>query len=105
MTKQKVKSTITKNKNIRKQKADIERVRNGIEMLRIADEVKMITFYTLRNMGWGEKRLKDFNDKWNTHFVDMVTGHFTVDDVVGVMMDECNLTTDDLMIKKPMEAI
>lgn len=96
MAKQKFKSTIGSNKQQKK-------LKDTMEMLRIADQVKMVTFYVLRNQGWGAKRLDRFNKKWNEYFIDISMGLFTIEDIMQVLKDETGLNEWDLMIKAPEE--
>ena len=78
-----------------------KKLQDTVEMLRLMDEFKMLAFYVLRNQGWGKTRLLRFNEKWNAYMIDVSTGHFSIDDVKGVMLDELGLTAEDLMIQVP----
>lgn len=67
--------------------------------LQALDAVKMISLYVLRNQGYGTKRLKEFNDKWNGYLEDISNGLFTLSDIAGVLKDECGIDVMDMKIK------
>lgn len=98
MSKKKPKNNFGPTKKERENKKKME---NTLEMLRLMDDFKMVMFYVLRNKGWGRKRITELNEKWNEYFIDMCTGHFNIDDIRGVMIDEVGLNEFDLMIKLP----
>lgn len=88
------------NKPSKKQVDEMQSLRNTLEMLRLMDQFKMVTFYVLRNQGWGTKRLKAFNAKWNEYFIDISKGLFSIEDVMETIALETGLTPADLMIQK-----
>ncbi len=66
--------------------------------MNMVEAVKMITLYTLRNQGWGNKRIKEFSDKWNEYLIQVMEGYFSLSDVEQVLKDETGLTMDDIKI-------
>ena len=66
--------------------------------MNMVEAVKMITLYTLRNQGYGNKRLKKFSDKWNQYLLQVMEGYFSLSDVEGVLKEETGLTMDKLKI-------
>ena len=84
----------------KKQRQYDKKLQDTMEMMRLMDEFKMVLFYTLRDMGWGKKRIMRLNKKWNERFIDMSTGWFTLKDIHEVIEKETGLTPSDLIIKK-----
>lgn len=97
MGKKAIKASFGKSKKLTK---DQQSLRDTLEMLRLMDQFKMVTFYVLRNQGWGKKRLDAFNKKWNEYFIDISKGLFSIEDVMETIALETGLTPADLMIKK-----
>lgn len=58
--------------------------------------VKMASLLALRNRGWGNKRLKAFNDDFNTIIADVSKGHLSLVDIIAVLEEETGLTMEEL---------
>lgn len=80
----------------KKQRKEIE---DTMRTLQALDAIKMVSFYVLRNQGWGPKRIARFNDKMNEYIEDISLGYFTLEDIAGVLKDECGLSLEDLKIR------
>lgn len=76
-----------------KKKEENQRTLHSIEA------VKMVTLLVLRNQGWGHKRLKKFNEEWNTIIVDVSNGWLSLSDIADTIYDEVGLGLPDLRIK------
>lgn len=74
----------------RQRKDDIQKVMSVIRAVRMA------ALLALRNQGWGNARLKRFNDQFNTILADVSNGHLSLSDIITVLETETGLTLDDL---------
>lgn len=88
-----VRSTFKPTKKVMKQQESIATLMNAMEA------VRMLSLYSLRNQGYGRKRLLAFNDKFNEYAIDVSNGLFSMSDILGVMEAECGLSMDDLKLK------
>lgn len=102
MPKKKIKSSFRPAK-VKKKNSYGEKLQATMDMMRLMDTFKMVTFYVLRNQGWGATRLARFNAKWNEYFIDISQGLFTIEDIEQVIMEETGLTPMDLLLKAPEE--
>ena len=84
-------------------KKELQRRAAIAQTMNICEAVKMITFYVLRNEGWGATRLKRFSDKWNEYLIDVAEGRFTLSDILDVITQETGLTLQELKIPEAME--
>lgn len=83
-------------------KKELARQAQIAHTMNVCEAVKMITFYVLRNQGWGAVRLKRFSDKWNQYLMDVAEGRFSLTDISEVLTLETGLTVEDLMIPNEM---
>lgn len=81
---------------IRRQKKKEENART----IHAIEAVKMISLLTLRNQGWGEKRLVKFNDDFNNILEDVSNGHLSLSDIADTIHKETGLRLVDLSLKK-----
>lgn len=77
-----------------KKKEESERTMHAIQA------VQMVSFLTLRNQGWGEKRLLKFSDEFNEILADVSSGHLSLTDIADTIYDETGLRLVDLQLKK-----
>jgi hypothetical protein len=53
--------------------------------------VKMVSILALRNIGWGEQRLRKFSNDFNAIVEDVSQGHLTLTDICDTIYDETGL--------------
>lgn len=62
--------------------------------------VQMVSYLTLRNQGWGEKRLLKFSEEFGKILADVSNGHLSLTDIADTIYDETGLRLVDLSLKK-----
>ena len=67
--------------------------------LHAVEAVKMVTLLTLRNQGWGRKKLLRFNEEWNEILVNVSNGWLTLEDIADTIFDETGVSLPDLRVK------
>lgn len=90
MSKKKVKSRPPMSPARKQTKEDLVKTVNMVRA------VKMASLLALRNRGWGNKRLKEFNDEFNTIIADVSKGYLSLVDIVAVLEKETGLKMDEL---------
>lgn len=53
--------------------------------------VRMVSLLTLRNKGWGAKRLKEFDEEWYQILADVSHGHLSLTDIAEAIYIETGL--------------
>ena len=67
--------------------------------LHAVEAVKMVTLLSLRNQGWGRKRLLAYNEQWNEILVNVSNGWLTLEDIADTIFDETGISLSELRLK------
>lgn len=76
----------------KKQQEDLRKMKLYIEAS------KLIAMYVLRNEGWGESRLRKFNDKFNSYMNDIDDKWITIADIEGVLKEEVGIDFEEVKV-------
>jgi hypothetical protein len=68
------------------------------QTLHAVNAVKMVSILTLRNEGWGEKRLTKFSESFNEIVADVSSGLLSLSDIPDTIEKETGLTLKELAV-------
>lgn len=76
----------------RKEREDSENTINAV------NAVKMVSLLVLRNEGWKEEEILDFNKKFDEVLVDVMDGWLSLSDIPKALKDEIGININEILL-------